>query len=219
MLFLTPLPPSATPHAEILFSCNHSFYLDENKVEKWSYPGAEIDGYLSPCVMAQWVPRSPSILEGVESPFFIFTGFCQNFENRPVEDQISFQIVAGSRGDAQHRSFDKPQHPFSGAPEKNRFHIIGIPFASHDDHLDIVLNRLGVDFHTWDPLADDHFDVVFIHIFFTNRLAKLPFRIDEQFFLDLFFSAQILMNAMPHETAIDDMQDQDFALLKASLEQ
>jgi hypothetical protein len=116
------------------------------------------------------------------------------------------------RRDTQYRPSDKPQHPFRGAAEEDCPHIIGIPFASHDDHLDIVLNRLSVDFHTRRPLADDHLGVVFIHPFHTDKFSKPVFRIDEQFFLDLSFRTQMLQNAMLYEILIDDMEYQDFSV-------
>jgi hypothetical protein len=66
--------------------------------------------------------------------------------------------------ETQYRSFDKPQHLFRGAAEKDGLHIIGIAFTAHDDHLGIVLNRFPVDFHTRPSLADYHWSMVVHHI-------------------------------------------------------
>ena len=90
------------------------------------------------------------------------------------------KLVIRPRGDAQYGSFDKSQYPFGRASEKDGLHVVRVPFAPHNDHLDIVLNGLPVDFNAWDPFAQDHLRVGSIKVFSTEKLPQLVFRMNEE---------------------------------------
>jgi hypothetical protein len=120
------------------------------------------------------------------------------------------------RRDAEDRSLYEPQDFLCGAAEENGFHIVGIPLASHDDHLNVVFDGFVVDFDAWYAFADHHLCPISIHTFRIEKRMKLAFRIHEQLLFDIFLTAQALLNAILDETLIDDMKHQDFPSLARS---